>query len=138
MQTESELLDYAKTVGEYLNVRYFHSREGSLHFDIRMSKTRSNKHWYAYTEFDPAVGVCVIYLKECMQHASCHEIEVVLLHELMHVAQARHGWRLDHKWSFQRIAEMYELPIEARSEAPPTVRTPRAMLRGDKLMVGAY
>ena len=118
--TEEHLLDLCTTYCDIFNLRYF---DGVLQYKLGMYRQFSAKR---YASFDPKTDM--IELNPALCHATIGEIEDILTHELIHVAQKCLKEKVDHGPSFRRIAKDFSLPKHtSRRCADAAVRTPKQM-----------
>lgn len=120
-----ELVEFVHTTAEFLNVRYF---DGALTIKIEVANRSSNK-WYArYMHISRK-----IVLNPALGHATIPEIEEIIVHEMIHVAQHVLGVEIGHGKSMRDIAKKFGIPVNsARRCTSNAVRTPLQMRVGHK------
>jgi predicted SprT family Zn-dependent metalloprotease len=119
------LQEFVETTAAFLNMRYF---DGSLTFKVEVHK-RSVDKWYAKFFFNRDT----IVFNPSMCHATIAEMEEVIAHELLHVAQKALGLKMGHGPSFRQVAKQFGIPVESSYTcASSNVRTPRQMRTGEK------
>lgn len=134
--SNEDLIDWIKTMAECLNIKYF---DGVLNFEVK-THHREISGWYArveFVEFDAdkrlkVLSAPILRINPVLDHANVPEIEKIILHELVHVAQYALKMKLDHGKSFREVINRFQVPLEM------TVCGTRKMLRHpDKMKLDA-
>ena len=124
--TTTDLREFAQTTADFLNIRYF---DGVLQFQVAINP-RFATHWFMRVKATKG-STATIVINPAMCHASLYEIEEVLTHELIHVAQHALGYQLGHQATFRQIAKQFGIPTESSIRCSSMlVRTPRQMKAG--------
>lgn len=119
------LVEYANTTADFLNIRYF---DGSLIYKVEISR-RQKLHVFASCQ--SRARPPIILLMPCMLYASQYELEEIISHELIHVAQGLLNLHPGHGREFKSIARKFGIPEESGNRCSSVwVRSPEGMRNG--------
>lgn len=122
---EVSLVEFINVQADFMNMKYF---DGVLKYTCAMM-TRENNRTYAHCHIVRGLNsrklleVPIIVINPILRFASPGEIELIMSHELVHIAQAVLGFDLTHGKDFRKIIRDYNLPDSVSKKcAPPEVR----------------
>ena len=128
MLSRADFIDFVQTQADFLNMRYF---DGCLKFHIELAEHESVR-WYAkcFRSSPEERKTSKLLFNPVMLHATLHEIEAIISHEIIHVAQIALGLKMGHGRPFRELAKKFGIPDEySQACASVSVRLLRDMKR---------
>lgn len=133
MLSRDDLVEFAHTQTDFLNMRYF---DGVLKYTVECYQ-REVKRWYAkvkrHSVSPTAISVApaTIILNPILCYATVPELEEIISHELIHVVQILKNMKLGHGKPFRDLAVMFSIPAESsKSCVSNNIRSMYAMKKG--------